>query len=105
MGPIILCFLKIMSENLSEHSTTTPSDNEILKGFFFHSRYITKSVRNRYGLNTTAYINAPDQKKMCSLRTRLKEVLEDNKNINVESEKELHDLLGPDFSWVVYLNY
>ena len=90
----------MMTENLSEDYATTSSDREILEGFFFHSRYITKSVFNRYGLNPLAYQTAPSAYKMCALKTRLQELLEKKNDINVKSQEELHDFLGLDFSWV-----
>ncbi len=89
-----------MSENLLEHSITTPSDREILEGFFFHSRYITKDVLNRYGLNPIAYTTTIQSNKLSSLKTRLTEILSEKKNINVQSLEELHNLLGSEFSWV-----
>ena len=88
-----------MSENL-ERSMTTSSDREILEGFFFHSRYITNDVFNRYGLNPNAYTTTINSNKLSSLKTRLIEILSDKKNINVQSLEELHNLLGSEFSWV-----
>tara|TARA_E500000178_G_scaffold63016_1_gene59912 strand:- start:844 stop:1122 length:279 start_codon:yes stop_codon:yes gene_type:complete len=89
-----------MSEGLLDDYTTAYSDNEILEGFFYHSRYITKSVMNRYGLNSNAYKNIPSNKKMVELKTRLKEILKEQKNLDVKSTKELQNLLGSNFDWV-----
>ena len=90
----------MISSNSSLYETTTSSDNEILEGFFYHSRYITKSVMNRYGLNMDAYTNKPSSKKIIELKTRLKEILKEQSDLNVNSKKELQNLLGSDFSWV-----
>jgi len=89
-----------MVENLSEHSTTTLSDEEILRGFFFHSRYISKNVWERYGFNPDAYTITPTSKNFFNLKEKLKELLIEKKKINVSTEKELRNLLGPDFDWV-----
>ena len=89
-----------MTENLPEDYTTTSSDSEILEGFFFHSRYITKSVLNRYGLNPLAYKTAPSADRMCALKKRLQNLIEEKNEINVKSQEELHNLLGLEFSWV-----
>lgn len=90
----------MISSNSSLHETTAPSDNEILEGFFYHSRYITKSVMNRYGLNINLYTDKPSSKKMFELKTRLKEILKEQSDLNVNSKQELQNLLGSNFSWV-----
>ena len=55
---------------------------------------------NRYGLNINLYTDKPSSKKMFELKTRLKEILKEQSDLNVNSKKELQNLLGSDFSWV-----
>lgn len=55
---------------------------------------------NRYGLNTAAYTKIPSSKKIIELKTRLKEILKEQSDLNVNSKKELQNLLGSDFNWV-----
>ena len=50
---------------------------DVLRGFFFHSRYITRRAFRMYGLDTTVYEVPPTPKMIHSLRSRLKELLVD----------------------------
>ena len=75
------------------------TDEEILRGFFFHSRYITKKVFNKYGLNPSFYKELPLQN-LPLLKERLKELLLQNEFKNVGTQEELHTLLGCEFDWV-----
>ena len=75
------------------------TDEEILRGFFFHSRYITNKVFNKYGLNPDLYEDLSPQKTSL-LKEKLKELILQNKFKEVNNIEELHKLLGNEFDWV-----
>lgn len=76
------------------------SDREVLHGFFFASRYITKSVRDRYGLNPALYEVTPDRYKMKMLNNRLSEYIQEHDNIHIQSCEDLRQILGSGFDWI-----
>tara|TARA_B100001057_G_C22395702_1_gene773942 strand:+ start:123 stop:374 length:252 start_codon:yes stop_codon:yes gene_type:complete len=75
------------------------TDEEILRGFFFHSRYITNKVFNKYGLNPNLYKDLSSQKTFL-LKEKIKQLLLKNEFKEVNNEEELHNLLGNEFDWV-----
>ena len=76
------------------------SDHDILYDFFFASRYITKDVRDRYGLNTSLYNVKPSFIKMKMLHEKLSEYIRTSDTIHVSSCEDLKVLLGDEFDWV-----
>ena len=88
-----------MCASADQMSMVAFTDEEILKGFFFHSRYITKKIYNKYGINVNLYEEV-SSKDISMLKERLKELISQNKFKDVNNTEELHKLLGNDFKWV-----
>ena len=78
------------------------SDRDILFDYFFASRYISRFVRDKYGLNPTLYHMRPDQDKMKKLTDKLSEHVQKMENLHIESCQDLKHILGKDFEWVDY---
>ena len=70
--------------------------SEVLLGYFESSRYITKHVHAKYGLDPSLY---DDSKKVNILRKRLHELLRENFKEPVTGD-ELRAMLGREFDWV-----
>lgn len=77
------------------------TDAEVLSGFFFNSRYITRDVYNRYGMNPTMYVHDPGVRRIRLLRDRLCSKLRDNEFYPIASPTELRGMLGDEFDWVM----
>ena len=87
-------------ESKKNEKKSKMSDREVLYGFFFASRYITKNVRDKYGLNTSLYDVRPNSLKMNMLHKRLSEYVLRYNTIDVNSCEDLRNLLGSEFNWV-----
>lgn len=75
------------------------SDRDVLVGYFFASRYITKAACQKYGLDSSMYEKlAP--KSVTSLKERLKEWIAEPDFCPPTSGQELRDKLGDEFEWV-----
>ena len=70
-------------------------DYSVLHGYLYSSRYITRDVMDRYGLNPNNY-TGPAQ--LPRLRERLTQCLEPG--MRVQTREELVALLGASFEWV-----
>lgn len=80
------------------------NDEQVLRGYFFHSRYITRAVYQKYGLDTMMYKVTPSKKELHLLKTRLIELLKDQEFKDVGGKEDLVILLGKEFEWVENLN-
>ena len=70
-------------------------DYTVLHGYLFSSRYITRDVMNRYGLNPMNYTYSA---RLTTIRERLRECVVPG--IRVQTRDELVTLLGESFAWV-----
>lgn len=70
-------------------------DYTVLYGYLYSSRYITRDVMNRYGLNPRNY-TGPVQ--LPRIRERLTQCLDPD--MRVQTREELVTLLGVSFEWV-----
>ena len=75
------------------------SDLEILRGYFFSSRYLSKDVYGKYGLDPVLY-DVYSRKRISQLKQRLKEIVEDQEFVPPETGAQFRDILGDGFSWV-----
>ena len=73
-------------------------DADVLHGYFYASRYITKTVLAKYGLDPTLYAKLQSSK-MHKLKQRIRECL-DNGFEQPSNGDELRALLGDEFAWV-----
>ena len=80
------------------------TDKEVLSGFFFHSRYITHDVYNRYGMNPATYSCNPGAQRFRLLRKALCSKLVENEFHPISSRVELRDMLGDDFDWLITMS-
>jgi hypothetical protein len=70
-------------------------DYSVLHGYLYSSRYITRDVMDRYGLNPNNY-TGPAQ--LTRIRERLAQCLDPD--MRVQTREELVALLGASFEWV-----
>ena len=75
-------------------------DYEILYGYFFSSRYVTRDIFSKYGLDPTLYTPKQNSRRIDKLKKRLKELLIENTFESPSSGEELRKLLGVQFEWV-----
>lgn len=75
------------------------SDLDVLRGYFFSSRYISKHVYGSYGLDPSLYEQC-SPKLMSKLKERLREIVDDPKFEPPHTGDQFREMLGEGFSWV-----
>ena len=74
-------------------------DFEVLHGFFFSSRYISRSVYAKYGLDVSLY-DTISPKSIKTLKGRLQEWIMDPTFVPPVSGSGFREALGENFGWV-----
>jgi hypothetical protein len=73
------------------------TDFDELSGFFYSSRYVSIDVMNRYGMNPNNY-SKESLPNLMKLRKQISKKI--HPNVNVNTKKELVELLGREYHWV-----
>ena len=79
------------------------SDRDVLYGYLFASRYISRDVYTRYGFDPSNYKIPPASHLIFALQARFRALLIDNPKFGSESidgGADLREALGDGFEWV-----
>ena len=77
-------------------------DLDVLDGYINHSRYVSRHVYYKYGLDPSLYENSSENvsKRLKELKARIGELIHRRSFVEPNTGNELRQLLGCDFAWV-----